>query len=590
MVHATEKSVPGTGRLKHWHRVGLALAVAVLGVVEPSAGQTSERSLKDWIDDMEVSGPSAPPPTITGETASNELITLRRLHFATGSHELTVDQKVYLDSIAGHLLRIPSVRVSVQGHTDNVGNSISNQQLSQRRANSVRDHLITQGFPSENIESIGYGESRPLPEAAKNLTPEERQMNRRVELHLRTDALTASGSGTADNTGHSSRKGSNKEFEITTKDGRTIRSSFVMFSADGSDVVYQDPTDATVMKRLHTVDLDRVITPDGKPMRLAEVKQRLNTADSLRQEQERQLKERYDSTIARADAAYAEGRYEEARQLYILASALMPKDQHARERIREIDARGDVAMPPPPTPAPTQVITDEKKPTFFDESFLFIGIGVDPFTPKNSTGDLTVYNETGGDLHFGQKNNNPPLSFSARLGYEWEGRRTSKNIYFRLYYEYAALTGQLHRGAFGFGFAWNDKLRGGVDIYLGAGSQRLDPITITNQSVSVNGVTFGPGDVKATFSQRVFGVAPNITYGFAIGSHLFARTSAGATIPVNSPSEYTLKLKGAGVDGGTEKVRLLSNKFSVPDDLSPNGRTLVKHMGPFINIQFIIPL
>ncbi|MCB0791707.1 MAG: OmpA family protein [Flavobacteriales bacterium] len=569
-------------------RIGLAIAIASLAFASPSAGQTSERSLKDWIDDMEVSGPSVPPPTITGETASNELITLRRLHFATGSHTLTSDQKVYLDSIAGHLLRIPSVDVSVQGHTDNIGNSISNQQLSQRRANSVRDHLIAQGFPAEKIESIGYGESRPLPEAAQNLTAEERQMNRRVELHLRTDLLTTADPGGADTGERSSRKSGNTEFEITTKDGRTIRSSFVMFSADGSDVIYQDPTDATVMKRLHTVDLDRVITPDGKPMRLAEVKQRLNTADSLRKEQERQLQERYDSTIARADAAYAGGRYDEARQLYILATALMPNDRHARDRIREIDARGGTVQAEPPAPAP--VVTDEKKPTFFDESFLFIGIGVDPFAPKNSTGDLTVYNETGGNLHFGQKNNNPPLSFSARLGYEWEGRRTSKNIYFRLYYEYAALAGQLHRGAFGFGFAWNDRLRGGVDIYLGAGSQRLEPVTITSGSASVNGVTFGPGDVNATFSQRVFGVAPNVTYGFPIGSHLFARASAGATIPVNSPDEYSLKLKGAGVDGGTEKVRLLSKDLSVPDDLNPDTRKLVNHLGPFINIQFIIPL
>ncbi len=57
-----------------------------------------------------------------------------------------------------------------------------NQNLSERRAYSVKDYLSTQGVPGSRITAIGYGESRPK---ASNDTPDGRQLNRRVEIHIR---------------------------------------------------------------------------------------------------------------------------------------------------------------------------------------------------------------------------------------------------------------------------------------------------------------------------------------------------------------------------------------------------------------------
>jgi outer membrane protein OmpA-like peptidoglycan-associated protein len=75
--------------------------------------------------------------------------------------------------------------VVVQGHTDATGPDSHNQTLSERRAEAARDYLVGRGVDEERIEAIGYGETRPL---ASNETPEDRQLNRRVEILLKAKA------------------------------------------------------------------------------------------------------------------------------------------------------------------------------------------------------------------------------------------------------------------------------------------------------------------------------------------------------------------------------------------------------------------
>jgi OOP family OmpA-OmpF porin len=69
--------------------------------------------------------------------------------------------------------------IVVEGHTDSRGSDENNMKLSQRRADSVRSHLITQGITADKITAVGWGESRPV---ADNDTAEGRANNRRVEL------------------------------------------------------------------------------------------------------------------------------------------------------------------------------------------------------------------------------------------------------------------------------------------------------------------------------------------------------------------------------------------------------------------------
>lgn len=71
------------------------------------------------------------------------------------------------------------LRITVEGHTDNVGNAAANKELSRKRADSVRAWLVSQGIDASRIETAGFGDSKP---AADNTTAEGRQQNRRVEL------------------------------------------------------------------------------------------------------------------------------------------------------------------------------------------------------------------------------------------------------------------------------------------------------------------------------------------------------------------------------------------------------------------------
>jgi len=71
-------------------------------------------------------------------------------------------------------------KVEVAGHTDSRGSDAYNMDLSLRRAQSVRDYLVTKGIPSDRLVINGYGESQPI---ADNTTEEGRFQNRRVELN-----------------------------------------------------------------------------------------------------------------------------------------------------------------------------------------------------------------------------------------------------------------------------------------------------------------------------------------------------------------------------------------------------------------------
>jgi OOP family OmpA-OmpF porin len=75
----------------------------------------------------------------------------------------------------------PTVRVELHGHTDSVGSDAYNQALSERRANAVRDYLVSKGIDSNRLTVKGLGEEDPV---ATNATPEGRAKNRRVELNI----------------------------------------------------------------------------------------------------------------------------------------------------------------------------------------------------------------------------------------------------------------------------------------------------------------------------------------------------------------------------------------------------------------------
>lgn len=101
--------------------------------------------------------------------------------FEVDSAEIAPGFLDVLDSVALVLDEYQKTLIEVVGHTDSTGSDRYNQLLSERRADSVGDYLVSQGVRPVRVATAGYGERFPV---ASNETPEGRQLNRRVELTL----------------------------------------------------------------------------------------------------------------------------------------------------------------------------------------------------------------------------------------------------------------------------------------------------------------------------------------------------------------------------------------------------------------------
>ena len=102
-----------------------------------------------------------------------------RLNFDSGTTTLTADSVPTVTNLAAILKAYPSVRVSLEGHTDNTGDAAQNRQLSVDRANAVRDRLVQAGIAGDRISAAGHGQDKPV---ASNDTEEGKARNRRTEL------------------------------------------------------------------------------------------------------------------------------------------------------------------------------------------------------------------------------------------------------------------------------------------------------------------------------------------------------------------------------------------------------------------------
>jgi OOP family OmpA-OmpF porin len=86
-----------------------------------------------------------------------------------------------LDSLVGTMLKHREYKWEIGGYTDKIGSDNYNIKLSQRRAKSVEDYLVSKGVAKNSLKIVGYGKANPI---ATNETPEGRSMNRRVEIKV----------------------------------------------------------------------------------------------------------------------------------------------------------------------------------------------------------------------------------------------------------------------------------------------------------------------------------------------------------------------------------------------------------------------
>ncbi len=120
-------------------------------------------------------------PRITKEEQAKLSQYAKTIYFKTNSAEFTAKTIPVLDAIVVIMKKYPASRFRIEGHTDSVGPADYNMELSQRRADAVKNYLIQHGISADRLEAKGYGETRPI---ASNRTAAGRAKNRRVEIIL----------------------------------------------------------------------------------------------------------------------------------------------------------------------------------------------------------------------------------------------------------------------------------------------------------------------------------------------------------------------------------------------------------------------
>ena len=119
---------------------------------------------------------SAADQGVLDRTLANRIV-----EFESGQAVLTPTGRAILDEMGAAMLKLKGQKVEIIGHTDNVGLRASNQNLSQARAEAVRNYLSGKGIPAETLVASGSGPDRLI---ASNDTAEGRARNRRIEFRM----------------------------------------------------------------------------------------------------------------------------------------------------------------------------------------------------------------------------------------------------------------------------------------------------------------------------------------------------------------------------------------------------------------------
>ncbi|NLL13926.1 MAG: OmpA family protein [Fibrobacter sp.] len=146
---------------------------------------------KDGIPDLKDKCPNEPetfngfededgcPDTLKKEPDMPKQQTIQGILFKSGSPEMTFESYQHLEPVIQKLKQYPEVEIEIRGHTDSYGNYNKNMTLSQMRAESVRQYMISKGIEASRLKAVGFGSSSPI---ADNRTAAGRAMNRRIEV------------------------------------------------------------------------------------------------------------------------------------------------------------------------------------------------------------------------------------------------------------------------------------------------------------------------------------------------------------------------------------------------------------------------
>src|SRR5438309_6213433 len=151
---------------------GAAIGAAIGGVAGGAVGNYLDKQAQELKQVAEN----------TRRTEDGILVDLKsKLLFSTDSAVLKPDAVEQIAKLGDILVKYPEDRIRIQGHTDSTGTAAHNEELSLRRAQAVREVLLSRGVRQEQMIVEGVGEARTI---ADNATAGGRSRNRRVELHI----------------------------------------------------------------------------------------------------------------------------------------------------------------------------------------------------------------------------------------------------------------------------------------------------------------------------------------------------------------------------------------------------------------------
>jgi len=117
--------------------------------------------------------------TITYEAPKS--FTLNSIQFETGKATLKASSYILLQDLVEMMKLKSTMKIMISGHTDSDGDDATNLVLSQKRADAVKQYLVSKGIDAKRIMALGYGETKPV---ADNSTPEGKAKNRRTEVDV----------------------------------------------------------------------------------------------------------------------------------------------------------------------------------------------------------------------------------------------------------------------------------------------------------------------------------------------------------------------------------------------------------------------
>jgi OmpA-OmpF porin, OOP family len=101
------------------------------------------------------------------------------INFETAKADIKAESQKIIDEMAAMLTSNPALKISIEGHTDNVGSAASNKTLSEKRAQAVMSALVAKGIAKDRLSSKGWGQEKPV---ADNTSEDGKAKNRRVEI------------------------------------------------------------------------------------------------------------------------------------------------------------------------------------------------------------------------------------------------------------------------------------------------------------------------------------------------------------------------------------------------------------------------